>query len=288
MRQLKLNKILYKIIFIILFINIIIPPCSSSEHEVSNQIHFSGIDWNVRQVGTNSPPAQPGNNYFRSTYGQDESVYVDKQGRLHLAIVQRQGTWFSAEVKSVIRASHGVYKFRVTLPNDPPLDPNIAVAIFLYADNTHEFDIEISKFLSQFDCSLIDCESCTSKCENCKIQYVRQPFCTDKNWHRFPWPKSIRETTHEIQWNIDGSVQFFSKTNIESQNITISHILPAHHDNIDSSGEFHLHLSIWIKDVGGASQPNTPLKLNSQEVIFEPITIPSRMTIGNAYNHPNF
>ncbi|MCD6576800.1 MAG: hypothetical protein J7K66_02145 [Anaerolineaceae bacterium] len=281
MRKFKFKELPYNILFIVVFVLIVTSSCCLNDYKVSQLIHFSGLNWNVRQVEINSAPAQPGNNYFSSVYGQSESVYVDKQGRLHLAIVQRQGVWYSAEVKSVIRASCGIYKFQVILPNDPPLDPKIAVAIFIYADNTHEFDIEISKFLSQFDCSLIDCESCISKCENCKIQYVRQPFCDNKNWQRFPWPKSIRETNHTIKWNTDGSVQFFSKANIESNNTIISCTLPAHPDNIESSGEFHLHLSIWMMDEGGSEQPNTPFNLKKQEVIFEPITLPDDMTMVN-------
>jgi hypothetical protein len=280
MHKLEFGKILCNTLFFILVAIVASSICSSSEQEVST-LHFSGIDWSVRQTRTNSAPDQPGNNYFSSVYGQGESVYVDKQGRLHLAIIKRQGTWYSAEVKSVVRASSGIYKFRVFLTNDPPLDPNIAVAIFFYADNEHEFDIEISEFLSQFDCSLIDCESCSSKCEDCKIQYVRQPFCSDRNWQRFPWSKSIRETTHTIKWNTDGSVEFSSRAINESKETTISYTLPAHPDNMDSSGEFHLHLSIWLMDIGGPDLPNTPFRKKKQKVIFEPINLPAGMTMSN-------
>jgi hypothetical protein len=269
----QFSHILYPVLFILLSAS----SCRSIPREVST-LKFSGIAWHVRQIGTNSGPAQPGNNYFSSVYGPGESVYVDKRGRLHLAIMQRHGTWYSAEVKSVVRASCGTYQFRVILPNDPPLDSKIAVAIFLYADNTREFDIELSTFLSQFDCSLLRCDSCMAKCDHCKIQYVRQPFCADQNWQRFPWPQSIRNTTHLIQWHCDGSVTFSSADSTDSATTTLSYTLPAHPDNIDSSGEYHLHLSIWIMDAGGPKQPNTPSQLKRQVVIFEPLALPTSMT----------
>ena len=52
-------------------------------------ISFGGLNWNVRHSLNDSPPVQPGNNYFSSSYGKSESIYVDADGKLHLAIVRK-------------------------------------------------------------------------------------------------------------------------------------------------------------------------------------------------------
>ena len=58
---------------------------------------------------------------------------------------------------------------------------------------------------------------------------------------------------------------------------TISHQFP---ENTGTNIEYHLHLSIWLKDEGGAENPNTPSKPLRQEVIFEALEIPVDMYDG--------
>jgi len=267
-----INKIYY-LVNVALLALIFITPSDASEHNLS-VIQFGGIEWTVREAGNGSPPVQPGNNYFSASYGKEESIYIDGKGRLHLSIVSRNGIWYSAEVKSVPKVAAGTYRFRVELPNDPPLDPRVAVAIFLYESEVREFDIEISKFLSQFDCSLIDCDSCVSKCQDCQIQFVRQPYCEAKNWQRFVWPFSIRESIHEIYFSQTGEVRLTSRADTNPDDYLITHTF-SNNAEIAESHDLHLHLSVWLMDESGLLQLNYPDSRFRQEVIFEILEMPA-------------
>ena len=240
-----------------------------------HSLNFGGVNWIVRNAGVADAPAQPGNNFFSSRYGPNESVFVDTAGKLRLSIKKYDGIWHSAEISTKLRALNGTYKFRVTLPNDPPLDPRVAVAIFLYSDNQHEYDIEISQFLSQFDCTLIDCESCKVLCEGCQIQFVRQPFCEGNNWQRYSWPEALEESVHEISWRQGEFVRLSSSdlTVFPEHNVTYEFI-----DKSELEREYRLHLSMWLMDEGGIEHLNSPQKNYRQEVVFEILEIPVEMT----------
>jgi hypothetical protein len=102
-------------------------------------VTFAGYEWQVRD-GTGGP----GPNTFSA-----QNVSVDEQGRLHLAIVKRQGKWTCAEVFLDKRYGFGRYEFRL-LGRPDQLDDNVVLGLFNYTvpevgpDGTNEIDIEFA------------------------------------------------------------------------------------------------------------------------------------------------
>ena len=66
---------------------------------VFRQIQFSGLTWNVK---ASESKAGPGPNYFSD---QEDDVWVDNLGRLHLRIVKKNSRWYCTEVRSQDHAS---------------------------------------------------------------------------------------------------------------------------------------------------------------------------------------
>lgn len=173
-------------------------------------------------------------------------------------------------------ATPGTYRFRIRLPNEPPLDPSIAVAVFLYADEEHELDIELSQFLSRFDCSRKPIASCAKTCSDCSVQYVKQPFAEPGHWRRFRWPNDLRDSIHVIEWNANGLVRLSSFESPDSPHPVISEkftLTPPARQR-----PYHLHISAWLEDAGGAQVPNSPRRATtSQEVVVQLVDVPKTL-----------
>jgi hypothetical protein len=105
-------------------------------------IRFSGFDWNVRASGRGGP----GPNEW-----DENNVWVDDCGYLHLKLAPRDGTWYCAEVSTTTRLGFGRYQFWVEGPVDK-LDLNVVLGLFNYPPRdvgrggTHELDIEFAKW----------------------------------------------------------------------------------------------------------------------------------------------
>lgn len=108
-----------------------------TEYPVDGVITWKGLTWDVRTWD-----GEPGPNAWR-----EDGVYIDDSGYLHLKIQKVSGAWYSSEIDSRNLYSYGVYRCKVenALNN---LDPNIVFSMFTYSDDTHELDIEISKWTS--------------------------------------------------------------------------------------------------------------------------------------------
>jgi len=103
----------------------------------SGQIFFSGYLWETR----NSDLSSPGPNYWSSS---PENVWVDGNGFLHLKITYRDGKWMCPEVCSQ-PLGYGTYTF-YTASNIDALDKNAVLGLFAYKDDSHEVDIEFSRW----------------------------------------------------------------------------------------------------------------------------------------------
>lgn len=106
-------------------------------------IHFSGMDWQVKN-GTGGPNP----NYVTQNYWSDspDSIWVDDEGRLHLKIRYEDGIWKSAEIQSLDTMKYGDYIWEISNRIDS-LDPNVVFGLFLYSDeHDHEYDIEFSRW----------------------------------------------------------------------------------------------------------------------------------------------
>jgi|SRR3989338_6982289 len=123
-------------------------------------IEFSSYTWNVK-----SGYEGPGPNSWDAN---TDAVYVDSNG-LHLTVMLRDGKWYSSEVWLPTSLGYGTYSFEIG--SDVTLvDKNLVGAVFLYEDDTHEIDVEFSRWSGE-------------TVEN--AQDVVQPFDVTGNMKRF-------------------------------------------------------------------------------------------------------
>jgi hypothetical protein len=105
-------------------------------------IYFAGYDWTVKS-GDN---IGPGPNSW-----DEDNVWVDQNGYLHLVLTRRGRQWYCAQVSMVQRLGFGRYQFWVTGRIDH-LDPNVVFGLFNYPpsdvgpDGTNEIDIEFARW----------------------------------------------------------------------------------------------------------------------------------------------
>jgi hypothetical protein len=106
---------------------------------------FSGYEWDVK---TSISPVGPGPNYFSD---DEDDIFVDASGYLHMLISERNGIWYSTEIVSKDTMGYGTYKF--TIQGDfVNMPENIVVGLFTWDDNTFyeqansEIDVELSKW----------------------------------------------------------------------------------------------------------------------------------------------
>ena len=85
-------------------------------------IYFAGYNWMVKS-GDN---IGPGPNSW-----DENNVWVDQNGYLHLALTNRGGQWYCSQVSMVVRLGFGRYQFWVIGRIDK-LDPNVVVGLFNY------------------------------------------------------------------------------------------------------------------------------------------------------------
>ncbi|MBI5369957.1 glycoside hydrolase family 16 protein [Candidatus Uhrbacteria bacterium] len=100
-------------------------------------VTFDNREWNVK-----SGNYGPGPNFWTN---DPSDVYVDEGGALHLTVVNHSGTWYSSEVWLPSSLGYGVYEFQID-SDIASIDPNLIGAPFLYQDDTHELDIEYTRW----------------------------------------------------------------------------------------------------------------------------------------------
>ena len=148
-------------------------------------IRFAGLTWNVRD-GRGGPGP---NQWSAST----QSVWIDDQGQLHLKIRHVDGVWQCAEIWTQESLGYGEYVFQLA-SNVEIYDRNVVAGLFTYLDDTHEIDIEFSRWGVVSDPA---------------AQYVIQPGSRPGNLHRFNLGLTGDYSTHSFNWR-EGSVFFQS------------------------------------------------------------------------------
>jgi hypothetical protein len=104
--------------------------------------NFAGYNWMVKS-GSHLGPGP--NNW------DEDNVWVDQHGYLHLAITNRGGQWYCSQVSMVDRLGFGRYQFWIIGRVDQ-LDPNVVFGLFNYptpdvgSDATREIDIEFAEW----------------------------------------------------------------------------------------------------------------------------------------------
>ncbi|MBT3185588.1 MAG: hypothetical protein HN342_13805 [Nitrospina sp.] len=143
-------------------------------------VQFSGYEWAVK-AGVS---LGPGPNDFSSS---NDNVWVDNRGRLHLKITQRDGKWYCAEVVLMKSLGYGTYNFQVSSRVDL-LNNNVVGSPFIYRDDTHELDIEFSRWGIE---------------GGPNAQFVVQPYYNLGNREQFSMSLSNEASTHIIKWMAD-------------------------------------------------------------------------------------
>lgn len=138
----------------------------------------SGAAWEVRRHAGN-----PGNGCWSAS---PAAVRIDEDGLIRLSLVRRDGNWCQAEIRSREQAVYGLHRFHVISRLDH-LHPSVVLGLFLYADDEHEIDIEMSRSLAGGD--------------NLGI-YAVQP-ARGERVHEFPVVLTGGHTTHQIDWRED-------------------------------------------------------------------------------------
>jgi len=169
-----------------------------------NTIAFSGYTWKIR----NSPEvtSTPGPNYWSNS---TENVLIDNNGYLHLRITNRDGKWLCPEVYTLQALGYGTYVFHTKSPVDS-LDKNVVLGLFTYKDDSHEVDIEYSRW---------------GKAEGVNSGFTVQPEpYTSDNALDFNTTLTELEATHSFTWTSE-KVNFqtfqgnYNNTNAPQENV---------------------------------------------------------------------
>jgi len=159
----------------------------------SKTIAFAGYNWLVK---SSNSPVGPGPNFFSDS---TENVRVDAEGKLHMAITQRNGNWHCAEVILMGSFGYGRYVFQLATPVGL-IDAQATLGLFTWdtgapANFFREIDIEIGRWGIPFDPT--------------NAQFVVQPYATSGNLLRYTTPDSLELSTHSFEWTPD-SIKFLS------------------------------------------------------------------------------
>jgi len=210
-------------------------------------LSFSGYEWTVK---TSRHPVGPGPNYFSDN---NNNVWVDIQGRLHLQITHRNSHWYCAEVISQRSFGYGTYRFYLDTRVDN-LDPNVVLGLFTWSDNPEYSHREID----------IECTKWGNAENSTNAQFVVQPYDIPENRLRFSLPSGENTTTHSFTWNANAESVFFWSVKGHDDNLsdpnkiieawTCTGIIP------EAGGET-ARMNLWL--AGG----NAPMEGNEVEII---------------------
>lgn len=105
-------------------------------------LEFAGFTWWVK---ASNGLVGPGPNRFSAC---PDSVWVDGNGQLHLALRRRGNDYYSAEVATVPRFGYGTFRFYTASQVDQ-LDPNVVAGLFTWDPDalpprSRELDVEFS------------------------------------------------------------------------------------------------------------------------------------------------
>lgn len=151
---------------------------------IARTISFANRSWTVKASG--GALWGPGPNVFSDAPG---NVWVDAEGKLHLAITNEGGVWKSAEVILQNSLGYGTYRFTIESPLDA-LDANVVLGLFTWNDNPaynhREIDIEFARWGDAADFT--------------NAQYVVQPYTGSANLLRWTQQAGYAPSSHSFRW----------------------------------------------------------------------------------------
>jgi len=208
---------------------------------VSRTLHFSGYEWEIRQV-----PSGRGGASFHSY--DPANAWTDVNGRLHLRIARGQDGWTCAEVMLTRSLGHGLYRWVVH--ESSHLEPADVLGMFTWDDfgadqNHREVDVEVSKW---------------GDANANNAQYVVQPFYVPANVVRFMTPAGV--VAHSFRWE-PGRVSF--KSTVGGAAGSPSRVVGEHvfTSGVPSPGGESVHMNLYSFD------NNKEPSRNPSEVVIE-------------------
>ncbi len=201
-------------------------------------IKFSGHEWAIKD----GDYLGPGPNYFSSSH---ENIWVDDQGCLHLKITKRDENWYCAEVYLMQSLGFGTYIFQISSRVDL-LDKNVVGSPFIYQDDTHELDVEFSRWG-------VD--------GGANAQFVVQPYFNPGNQEQFSISLPENTSTHIIEWQSE-IVSFKSSQghNLKPPFEQVIHQWEYVGGDVPSESDELAHINLWLLD-GQAPSDNTEAEM---------------------------
>jgi hypothetical protein len=170
-----------------------LPAAAGSGTTATRTISFSGYTW---QVKSSNGKVGPGPNSFSSS---PQNVWVDTQGRLHLAITRSRNRWYCAEIVNTQSLGYGTYTFTLDSRVDA-LDPNVTLGLFTWSDAPayahRELDVEFARWGNASDPT--------------NGQYVVQPWDATDHLRRITQP-AVASSSVGFTWAA-GAVSFTSSS----------------------------------------------------------------------------
>jgi hypothetical protein len=235
-----------------------------SQHHQTRILNFGGMEWYVR-----SGIGNPANNHWSDS---QSSVWVDTENRLHLKIRKVNGIWHSAEIRSLHRTTYGTHRFYIS-SNIEQLDKNVVGAVFIYKDDTHEMDVEFSKWKQNV---------------HPNTQYVVQPELSE-NMHRFQMNLSGNYTTHIIDWQEDkiSYKSIYGHYLQQPDNHYLINRWIYQKKQLIDDGLYRIHINLWLVDnLPPSDNKEAELIISSIDTPISPIEI-SGVTTKNISMYPN-
>jgi len=192
-------------------------PPTKVVHAEARFVQFAGRDWVVRPDGRNESPG--GNNWS----DDQRSVWVDEQGALHLKVRRVGGRWTAAEVHTELADGPVHLEIDVATPM-ADLDPQVVAGLFVYKDDEHEVDIELSQWGGG---------------NGFNAQYAVAPYGPGDR-HRFVIPAHQTDVHHVLDWRLD-------RVALESRGPDRAYAeWRWSGDKLADRSGYRLHLNLWL------------------------------------------
>jgi hypothetical protein len=222
----------------------------ASAPDDQRRLEFAGTTWIVKSSG--QVPFGPGPLPWSD---DDEHVWLDAAGRLHLRLAPQDGAWYGAEVFTAEPRGYGQVRFEFASRLDG-LDPNVVAAGFLYADGGAEMDVEFARWGDALNPQ--------------PAQFALQP----DRVHGFEWEQHSDASLHSIAW-MPGMVRCTSREG------TLDAPGPAQAEHRWTTGVpvpagERLHFNLWLHG-GQPPLDGLPVELVIADVAFEAVNASDAM-----------
>ena len=137
---------------------------------------FAGREWTVKT----GAGLGPGPNSWRA-----ECADVDGAGALHLRVARVAGAWACGEVSLPAALGYGTYAWDVAT-DVTHMDPAVVLGLFTYEDDTHEIDVEMSRWGDAANAANAD--------------FAVQPSDVPANLHNYAIPAGVTAVHAAYMW----------------------------------------------------------------------------------------